>query len=59
MHLSHPLCISLCQIVIDRDNVHAFSLQRIQIGGQQRSLCLSFTGSHLCDSSLMQNDTTD
>ena len=28
---SHPLGISFCQIIIDRDDIYPFALQRIQI----------------------------
>ena len=34
--LSHPFHISLCQIIIDRYHVNAFSLQRVEICGQRR-----------------------
>ena len=59
MHLPHPLCITLRQIVVDRDNMHALPFQRIQIGRQKTGLCLSFAGSHLRDPSLMQDNTAD
>ena len=59
MHLSHPLRVTLCQIVVDRHNMDAFSFQRVQIGrtgGYQR---FSFTGFHLRDTALMKNNTAD
>ena len=59
MHLTHPLRVTLRQIVIDRNNMHAFSFQRIQISRQKTSLGLTFTGPHLRDPSLMQHDTAD
>ena len=59
MYLSHPLRITLSQIVIDRDNMHALALQCVQIRREQTGLRLTFTGSHLGDPSLMQDDTTD
>ena len=59
MDFSHPFCISLCQIVIDGNDVHALSFQCIQISRKCRNKGLTFTGSHLCDTSLVKNDTTD
>ena len=59
MDFSHPLRITLCQIVIDCDNVHTFSFQCIQISRKCGNKCLTFTGTHLCDTSLMQNHATD
>ena len=59
VHLSHPLGVSLCQIVVDGDDMHASSLQRIQICRQKRCLRLSLTGPHLRDTPLVQDDTAD
>ncbi len=59
MHLSHPLRVTLRQIVVDRDNMHALPLQRVQISRQKTSLGFTFTGSHLRDTSLMQNNAAD
>ena len=59
MDLTHPLSITLCQIVIDRYDLNAFSLQCIQVcgtGGYQR---LTFTSTHLCNTALMQYDTAN
>ena len=59
MHLSHPLGISLCQIVIDSDYMDAFSLECVKICRQKGCLCLTFTSPHLCNTSLMQDDTAN
>ena len=59
MNLSHPLCITLCQIVIDSYNMNSLSFQRIQICRTSRNKSLTFTGSHLRNTTLMQNNTTD
>ncbi len=59
MHLSHPLRVTLRQIVVDRDNMHALSFQRIQISRQETGLCLTFTSSHLRDTALMQDNAAD
>ena len=59
MYLPHPLRVTLRQIVVDRDNMHALSFQRVQISRQKTGLGLTFTGSHLRDSSLMQDNAAD
>ncbi len=59
IHLSHPLCVTLGQIIIDRDYMNAFAFQRIQVSRQRSHQGLTFTGLHLCDTALMQDDTAD
>ena len=59
MHLAHPLRVTLGQIVVDRHHMHALSLQRVQISGQQKGLGLSFAGLHLGDTPLMHDDAAD
>ena len=59
MHLPHPLGITLCQIIVDRDDADALSLQRVQISRKRRDQRLSFSGFHLGDTSLMQYDSAN
>ena len=59
MYFSHPLGITLRQIIVDRDNMNPFSGQRIQVCRKCRHEGLTFTGSHLGNSSLMQDNTTN
>ncbi len=59
VYLPHPLTVSLCQIIIDRNNVYALARQRIQIYRQRCHQCFTFTGLHFRDTSLVQNDATD
>ena len=59
MYLTHPLRITLRQIVIDGNDMDALAFQSIQISRKGRHQRLTFTGTHLCDTSLMQDDTTD
>ena len=58
MYLAHPLGITLGKIIINRNNMYALAFQCIKICRKKTCLCLTFTGSHLCDSSLMENNTT-
>ncbi len=57
--LSHPFRVTLCQIVVDRNDMHAFSLECVQISRQSRDQGLAFTGFHFGDPALMQNDAAD
>ena len=57
--LSHPLGISLRQIVVDGDDMNTLTFQRIQIGRQRCHQGLTFTGLHLGNPALMQGDAAD
>ena len=59
VYLSHPLRITLRQIVVDRYDMNTLPFECIQICRKCRNQCLTFTGTHLRDTSLMQQDTTD
>ena len=59
MNLTHPLSISFCQIVIDGYDVNTLAFQCIQICRKCGNKCLTFTGLHLSDTSLMQDNTTN
>ena len=56
VYLAHPFRVTLGQIVVDGDDVHALAGQRVQIGGQRGHQRLTFTGLHLGDAALMQHD---
>ena len=59
MYLTHPLGITLGQVVIHRYDVNALALQRVQIRRECGYKCLTFTCTHLGDTSLVQQYTTD
>ena len=59
VYLAHPLAVTACQIVVDRDDVDALARQCVQIGRQNGDQRLAFTGLHLGDSALMQDDAAD
>ena len=54
--LTHPLRVTLGQIVVDSDDMDALAGQRVQIGRQSGHQRLAFTGLHLSDAALMQHD---
>ena len=57
--LAHPLRVTLGQIVVDRDDMHALPAECVKIGGQNGHEGLAFACLHLGDTSLMQDDTAD
>ena len=56
---SHPLRVTLREIVVDRDDMHALAFERVQIRRQRRDQRLAFTGAHLGNTSLVQHHAAD
>ena len=52
---THPLCVALCKVVVDCDNVHAFAFKGIEIGGRHACERLSFSCLHFKDLALVQD----
>ena len=59
VNLSHPVGVAFCQIVVDGNDMNAFSRQRVQINRQSRNQRFSFTRAHFRDLSAVQNDAAD
>ena len=59
IELAHPLGVTLGQVVVDSDNMHAASLKSVEVGRQRRHESLTFTCLHLGDTSLMQDHSSD
>ena len=59
VNLTHPFTVSFCQIVIDGDDMYALARNGIQVSRQGCHQRLTFTGFHLRDTALMQDDTAD
>src|SRR6056297_1655668 len=55
----HPFRVTFCQVVVNGYKVYALTGKCIKKNRQCCNQCFSFSGGHLCDSSLMQRDTTD
>ena len=49
------LRITLRQIIVDGDHVNAFAGQRIQIGRQRCGQRFTFTGTHFCNTAVVEN----
>ena len=56
---AHPLSISVCQVIVDGNNVDTASGQCIQVSRKGGNEGFSFTGFHLSDTALMEDNTTD
>ena len=57
--LAHPLGVTLCQVVVDGDDVDAFAGEGVEVGGQGGHQGLTFTGLHFGDTALMEDDAAD
>ena len=58
MDLTHPFSITLCQVIINGNDVNTLAFQCIQVCRKSRYQGLTFTGTHLSDTALMKDDTT-
>ena len=56
---AHPLSISVCQVIVDGNDVYTASGQCIQVSRKGGNEGFSFTGFHLGDTALMEDNTTD
>ena len=57
--LAHPLAVALGQIVVDGDDMNAIAGEGVEVGRQSGHQGLAFTGFHLGDASLMQDNAAD
>ena len=56
VELAHPFTVPAGQIIVDGDNMDPFSSQGVEVGGQGSHQGLAFTGFHLGDAPLVQDD---
>ncbi len=49
VHPTHPLAVTLCEVIVDRHNVNTFAGQSIEVGRQRGHEGLTFTSAHLGD----------
>ena len=54
VHPAHPLGVTLGQVVVDRDDVHAVAGQRVEVGREHPGQGLALTGLHLGDVAQVQ-----
>ena len=56
---SHPVSVALREIIVYRNDVHAFAGERIKVGGQRCHQRLALAGAHLRNLSVMQRDAAN
>ena len=56
---THPLRVSLCQVVVDRDDVHALARNGVEVGGERCHERLALAGLHLGDSATVERNAAD
>ena len=57
--LAHPLTVAAGEVVVDGDDVHALTGERVEVGRQNGDEGLALAGLHLRDAALMQHDAAD
>ena len=57
--LPHPLGVAPGQVVVDRDDVDALAVERVEIDRQRGDQGLAFAGPHLGDLALVQDHAAD
>ena len=56
---AHPLGVARGEVVVDRDDVDALALERVQVAGQRGDERLALAGAHLGDAALVQDHAAD
>jgi hypothetical protein len=56
VELGHPLGVAACQVVVDRDQVHALAAQGIEVDGQGGRERFAFARAHFGDLAVVQRD---
>ena len=56
---AHPLRVAAGEVVVDRDDVHALAVERIEVGRQRGDERLAFAGLHLGDPPAVQHHAAD
>ena len=56
---AHPFGVTLCKVVVDRNNVNSVTRKRVKVGGKCSHKGFTFTGFHFRNTSLMENDTAE
>ena len=56
---SHPLRVTLGEVVVDRHHVHAVACEGVEEHGERSHEGLTLTGSHLSDLALVEGDATE
>jgi len=57
--LAHPFGVTFCQIVIDGDDMNAFAIKGVQIGGERRDECFTFARPHFSNFAAVQGNAAN
>ena len=58
-HLAIPASVALCEVIVDRHDVHALTFERVQIARQRRHQGFTLTSLHLSNIAIMQRHAAD
>ena len=56
---AHPLRVASCQVIVDRDDMHALARERVEIGRQRGHKRLAFARLHFSDAPGVQHHAAD
>ena len=59
IYLTHPLGVTLCEVIVNRYDVNALAGNGIEVNRHRSNECLTFTRLHLGDTTLMEDDSAD
>src|SRR3989338_7930154 len=59
VYLSHPYCIAARKVIVDGDDVDAFSCERIEVRGQRGDERFALAGTHLGNAALVEHHAAD
>ena len=59
VYTAHLVRVTLCKVVVNRYDMHALAAECVKVCGQGSNECLTFTCLHLCDTTLVEKNTTD
>ena len=57
--LAHPLRVAAGEVIVDGDDVDAFALESVQVGGKGGDQRLAFAGLHFRDGAIVQHGAAD
>ena len=58
MHVTHPLSITLSQVIVNCYDMYTLAFKSIQVSRHGRYKSFTFTCTHLSQTALVKNDTT-
>ena len=58
-YLTHPFRVTFCEVVVDGNDMNAFTLKSVQVSRKRFDHGFTFTGTHFSDTALMEDNTTE